>query len=1174
MTSRPPVTDRTRPWFEHVAVAKYTNVDIVAIPPVGAHHRKTWSSSGARSSWIDTEIFQHLPRARVLLYNYGELGNDNLDQLGVRLLRQLHSERNHHPARRPIFFICHSTGGIVVKSALARASREPGQPMVTSCYGIAFFATPHRGSTYLSADEYAASIRRILQLDCEIPPALREQFRPRDKQLWHLSNQFMTLSADMKIWSFLETVDSTMHIIDTNRNNRPQPRFKEWSRLEPHDSTKRVVDANKDSNALSKMEFHVPITSIRSGLLDIEHEKEMPMATDHAGTATFQGEESTRDRFLIELGDAVSFAVELSEREDTPLLIEQKVTVAINGFFEDTALGVSDDSPLKLWSTRVSLEEYLARGPSACLGDRLQRGQFFMEDSSLSSFDSPRSSYISNYFPPVSDSLENQEPTELDKHKEKSTPLRPPMRQRQSFEDSRFPQIHITAADMDGEHDLSDGPSEPQLHEQKRRNSISKALGLSDLLQRTHHRSTSDSSQDSSERPPSSASQQAASNFLALPKSNRDHINTDVETLDIPQAAPRFDRPEAGTEKLMWIHVPYTHTGWVSQVIRKACQDTESNFLRNYINDEKWYRRLNRARHLEPHARFVKPACIHSRQMDPSQGPVSTSDDPQLALYVPYLHWDTYRNLIQRRKVVEDRLHQGRSRPVPGRISKASLEAQLIWTYLGSEPPVHFRRTLDQYGYPNLRSTVARDDDQMLWKRTRRPARIDEQLKEYLDSTLDDPVDLDNLDAGEFMDGNVLMVDQLWVWIVDQKTVVSFFPEQEATTSEGKLFEQSNLHSSIYNELNGDLARRFETAGDLAALIMLHAVTVLLDKTLHHDLQVLRIFEESISILTESVTKSFKRFRNRGFTNRPSDHDRGPDGKTMTAAQRDYRERQVARWNREDLSVLLELRDIEDELGSILKLLDQQDTVIKSMTKYFDDKGYGKEFLNTAQDRIDGYRSQINEMKENSHVTQKAVETLLDLKQKQANVDEAKMARWEAEVTQTQSRAVMVFTVFSVVFLPLSFFTSLFGINAREWSGEQTNPTLVEMFEIAAPASFGIIFLSLLIAFSEGLRETMSKTYKIGLGLFKDFVIQPIRAMLHLDAVRKVAAIDVAEKSRMRKRFDSYLGYREKHTKLDEDIWKRWKDSSLKAKKNGDWKWLKERHDLDAGLERRGRGDV
>lgn len=181
------------------------------------------------------------------------------------------------------------------------------------------------------------------------------------------------------------------------------------------------------------------------------------------------------------------------------------------------------------------------------------------------------------------------------------------------------------------------------------------------------------------------------------------------------------------------------------------------------------------------------------------------------------------------------------------------------------------------------------------------------------------------------------------------------------------------------------------------------------------------------------MTKSFKRFRNRGFSNRPSDRDRATSGKTLTAAQRDDIEHEAAQQNREDLSVLLELRDIEDELSTILKLLDQQDTVMKNMIKYFDVKAYGKSFLDAAQERIDEYRSQINEMKADSHLAQKAVsvtsccfgkipstkplqvETLLDLKQKQANVDEAKMARWEAEVTQTQSRAVMVFTVFSVV---------------------------------------------------------------------------------------------------------------------------------------------------------------
>lgn len=180
---------------------------------------------------------------------------------------------------------------------------------------------------------------------------------------------------------------------------------------------------------------------------------------------------------------------------------------------------------------------------------------------------------------------------------------------------------------------------------------------------------------------------------------------------------------------------------------------------------------------------------------------------------------------------------------MPADILNGTVEEKVIWRYLSCEPPIHVRRTLDQFGYPHLRSTVSRDDDQMLWKRT----RTSEDLIDWLSGDNEQPPTSNTPDSLE--SGKVLMVDQIWLWVVDQKTVVTFFPKQEASSSEEKLYAQSNLHSSIYNELNGDLARRFETAGDLAALIALHAVTVLFDKTVYHDLQVLQIFEESISIL-------------------------------------------------------------------------------------------------------------------------------------------------------------------------------------------------------------------------------------------------------------------------------------------------------------------------------------
>lgn len=50
-------------------------------------------------------------------------------------------------------------------------------------------------------------------------------------------------------------------------------------------------------------------------------------------------------------------------------------------------------------------------------------------------------------------------------------------------------------------------------------------------------------------------------------------------TSEAPRVAPRFDRPEPGTEKLLWIHVPYTHTGWVPPVLGKACDEDQQSEL-------------------------------------------------------------------------------------------------------------------------------------------------------------------------------------------------------------------------------------------------------------------------------------------------------------------------------------------------------------------------------------------------------------------------------------------------------------------------------------------------------------------------------------------------------------------------------------------------------------------
>jgi len=87
-------------------------------------------------------------------------------------------------------------------------------------------------------------------------------------------------------------------------------------------------------------------------------------------------------------------------------------------------------------------------------------------------------------------------------------------------------------------------------------------------------------------------------------------------------------------------------------------------------------------------------------------------------------------------------------------------------------------------------------------------------------------------------------------------TLLTFFSKRESDTTEGPLYQQADLRDSIFNDVNSDLSRQCDTALDMAALIALHAVTVLMDRASHPDLEVFRIFEEAISVLVSISSRS------------------------------------------------------------------------------------------------------------------------------------------------------------------------------------------------------------------------------------------------------------------------------------------------------------------------------
>jgi hypothetical protein len=152
-------------------------IDIVAVHGLNGHCETTWTAGNGIDSvnWLRDLLPHDLPNARILSWGYdanthsgSRVSCQYLFDHARTLVSDLCLERQiTETSKRPIIFVAHSLGGIIVKSALIhsdaarRGALEEHRAIKLSTYGILFMGTPHQGGSGVALGKLMVNVASV-----------------------------------------------------------------------------------------------------------------------------------------------------------------------------------------------------------------------------------------------------------------------------------------------------------------------------------------------------------------------------------------------------------------------------------------------------------------------------------------------------------------------------------------------------------------------------------------------------------------------------------------------------------------------------------------------------------------------------------------------------------------------------------------------------------------------------------------------------------------------------------------------------------------------------------------------------------------------------------------------------------------------------------------------------
>jgi ankyrin repeat protein/Mg2+ and Co2+ transporter CorA len=431
----------------------------------------------------------------------------------------------------------------------------------------------------------------------------------------------------------------------------------------------------------------------------------------------------------------------------------------------------------------------------------------------------------------------------------------------------------------------------------------------------------------------------------------------------------------------------------------------------------------------------------------------SSTSKAKICLFMPYLDLEKKRAVDDMHKHIYSNdssstsagigLHQSQTIHRDKQLYSADLASD------SNEYRLHIRRTLDQFRYKNV-NTRARDDDQVVWR--------------YQDSQQNDSRNQGQHSGRDEHD--ILMVDQLWIWVFGPQLIVTCFPQGWRHTTK----KTPALLSNILEGLNPRSGRPVLNIHELAVRIVGHCLAAC-DRSAerHEKLNYLDMFSSSIGTAMDKEVNTFKRFKSESdraakWLTRPTPEHipengvkpRSKQGQgSQDVATEDPDENEHFLNIRDETLLLLEVKDIRDELGILSQVLDDQSSVLSAMYKTFkpvlanESTADQQRVLSSGDDNLltlQHQKTEIDSMISQVQAIYKSIVNSLEHKQRHASAIQARYAAIEARYTRELAnstaeqaastakagRILMIFTIVTVIFLPLSFLAAFFAINLDE----------------------------------------------------------------------------------------------------------------------------------------------